>query len=180
MRWLRKWFCEAGGTSLQTTSFSTSSKFARRYSQRQLLPKVVGILGMVLISAQAGIDNNNPGNIRTNSIRWNGSIPSQGPFVHFSTPEDGIRAMARILRVYSTKYKLTTIRGIVTRWAPPIENDTQAYIRFVSKKLDKKPDEKLNIGSDVELAKLITAIIHQENGRVPYDEETILRGIRKP
>ncbi len=148
---------------------------------KSLLP--IGLAGALSLGALAGeprgIKNNNPGNIRKSSIKWNGAVGDDGVFVKFATPEDGIRAMGRILRVYEKKYGFNTIRSIVTRWAPPSENDTESYIAFVSKKMGKKSNEPLNIGSDAELAKLVTAIIEREVGIVPYDNETIVKGIKK-
>ena len=86
-----------------------------------------------------GIRNNNPGNIR-HGIDWDGLDKDQSKdeeFSQFSTPEYGIRAMFKILKTYNDKYNLNTIEGIINRWAPPIENDTEAYINFVSSKVGK-------------------------------------------
>lgn len=44
----------------------------------------------------------------------------------------GYRAMFKCLNTYSRKYGLDTIRKMISRWAPPSENDTDAYIRTVS------------------------------------------------
>ena len=148
---------------------------------KSLLP--LGLAATLATSAiggePRGIRNNNPGNIRKSSIQWNGATGDDGAFVKFASPEDGIRAMARVLKVYKNKYNLNTIRGIISRWAPPSENKTEEYISFVSKKLGKKPDEVINIDDNKELAKLVTAIIQKEVGKVPYDDATILRGISK-
>ena len=45
---------------------------------------------------------------------------------------DGYRAMFVIIRTYMRKYGLTTIDGIISRWAPPTENDTKKYIDTVA------------------------------------------------
>lgn len=167
-------------TGMRSSVFGATGNGANM-KLKSLLP--IGLAGALAFGSAAGeprgIKNNNPGNIRKSSIQWKGAVGDDGAFVKFSSPEDGIRAMARILRVYDSKYKINTIRGIVNRWAPPSENDTGAYIDFVSKKLGKKPDEPLSIGSDADLAKLITVIIEREIGKVPYDDETILRGVKK-
>ena len=56
----------------------------------------------------------------------------------------GWRAAFVILcRTYYGKYKLRTIRDIVTRWAPPKENNTEAYIRHVSDYTGIGPDKVL-------------------------------------
>ena len=58
--------------------------------------------------------------------------------------EYGWRAAFVILcRTYYGKYGLKTIRGIVSRWAPPKENNTEAYIRHVSDYTGIGPDRDL-------------------------------------
>tara|TARA_R110000796_G_scaffold119757_1_gene233895 strand:- start:260 stop:655 length:396 start_codon:yes stop_codon:yes gene_type:complete len=114
-----------------------------------------------------GIRNNNPGNIR-HGIDWDGLDKDQSKdeeFSQFSTPEYGIRAMFKILKTYNDKYNLNTIEGIINRWAPPIENDTEAYIDFVSSKVGKNSSEVLN---EKDYISLVQAIIHMENGDQPY------------
>ena len=114
-----------------------------------------------------GIRNNNPGNIR-HGIDWDGLDKDQSKdeeFSQFSTPEYGIRAMFKILKTYNDKYNLNTIEGIINRWAPPIENDTEAYINFVSSKVGKNSSEVLN---EKDYISLVQAIIHMENGDQPY------------
>lgn len=43
----------------------------------------------------------------------------------------GCRAGFRLLRTYIVNRKLNTIRLIISRWAPPSENNTELYIRKV-------------------------------------------------
>lgn len=126
-----------------------------------------------------GIRNNNPGNIKKSSIEWKGATGNDGTFVTFASPEDGIRALARILSVYNSKYNLSTVRQIINRWAPPSENKTDKYVEFVAGKLGKKPNDQIDFKNKNELANLISAIIQYENGRVPYDKTTIINGINK-
>lgn len=87
-----------------------------------------------------GIRNNNPLNIRK-GCNWYGERHPQvdRDFEEFESMELGIRAALVLLRNYITGYngrsaKFNTIRKIVRRWAPPIENATQRYIDFVCKK----------------------------------------------
>jgi hypothetical protein len=126
-----------------------------------------------------GMRNNNPGNIKKTSIKWQGAIGVDGVFVKFASPEDGIRALSRILMVYNTKYKLSTPAEIMGRWAPPTENPTGNYVEFVAKRVGKKINDPINFRDKQELMKLVKAIIEFENGKVPYDDATILRGIDK-
>lgn len=123
-----------------------------------------------------GIRNHNPGNIR-HGDQWEGMAEQQNDpsFVQFVAPEWGIRAMARILNRYYTVYGLTTINAIVGRWAPPVENNTGAYVNHLAAVLDVAPDQPLDFG--LELPGLIAAIIRHENGQQPYSAEIIRKGI---
>lgn len=88
------------------------------------------------------IVGNNPGNIRrVQSITWVGEIkpnPWVPGFVTFDSLEHGYRAMFVILNNYIGN-GFNTIEKIVTRWAPPSENDTANYINFVSEYTHIKP-----------------------------------------
>lgn len=122
-----------------------------------------------------GIRNNNPGNIR-HGDSWKGLTPEQPDpdFCTFSTPEYGIRAMGVILLNYQRKHGLKTIRQIITRWAPPSENDTDAYVTHVADRLGVRPDEVVDVARV--LPALVACIIRHENGQHPYDSATVGRG----
>lgn len=82
-----------------------------------------------------GIRNNNPGNIE-DGIAWDGldvAGDTDPRFARFLTPEMGIRAMVKIFITYERAYGLKSVAQIITRWAPPVENDTQTYIDNVCK-----------------------------------------------
>lgn len=88
-----------------------------------------------------GVRNNNPGNIDYNPAnKWVGQLGiEQGKnprFALFDTPENGIRALGKLLQTYRTKYGLKTVGGIISRWAPGVENDTAAYVRAVEGAFD--------------------------------------------
>lgn len=128
-----------------------------------------------------GIRNNNAGNIRW-GCNWQG-LKKDGreqdkEFCVFVSPEYGIRAIAKIIRNYSDIYRINTVAGIVHRWAPPSENDTVSYIKHVSQSLKVDPEEIINVRDTNVMLKLIKAIIKHENGKQPYKDELILKGIR--
>jgi hypothetical protein len=82
-----------------------------------------------------GIRNNNPGNIDRNTTKWQGMADDQSSdprFVVFKTPQAGIRALAKILLTYQNHDGLKTVRGIIGRWAPAVENNTSAYVAAVA------------------------------------------------
>lgn len=117
---------------------------------------------------------NNPLGIRKTPQEWLGEVESSDPdYEAFGSAEDGIRAGARLLRNYWRLHSLNTVRGIITRWAPPSENPTDAYIRNVSTWTGFAPDQRLDMESDEVIAELVAAIIRQENGFQPFTREMI-------
>lgn len=125
-----------------------------------------------------GIRNHNPGNIRHGS-KWEGLAASQPDpdFCTFVSPVYGVRALAKVLLNYKRKHGLSTIRQVINRWAPSTENNTNAYILSVSRKLGKVPDEVIDLESENILEPLVLAIIHHENGQQPYTIDQIRAGI---
>ena len=80
------------------------------------------------------ISNCNPLNIRYRSEGyWQGQAPSRGcpQFCRFYDLKWGFRAAFRLMQTYYEHYHLDTVEKIVGRWAPPTENDTRGYVRFV-------------------------------------------------
>lgn len=128
-----------------------------------------------------GIKNNNPLNIRRSKDQWQGLSKTQGDrsFCQFEALEYGWRAAFHLLtRTYYHKYRLYTIRGIVSRWAPPSENNTEAYIANVSRLTGIDPDEPLGIPSEKPSRWMMLglAMAIQENGTDSLDHFAMLRG----
>ncbi len=116
-----------------------------------------------------GIRNCNPLNIRRSKDQWKGMAEAQTDraFVQFKTMEWGWRAAFQLLtRTYYHKYRLYTIRAIVSRWAPQSENNTSAYIDTVARLTAIDPDEPLGIPSvsPARWMMLGMAMAIQENG----------------
>ena len=121
-----------------------------------------------------GQRNNNPLNIRrVAGTKWIGQRDEQtdNAFVQFRTIEFGLRAAFVLLRTYSTKYRANCIRDIVSRWAPPSENDTEQYIRNVCQWTGFGGNERL---TEDQWPALVRAMARQECGAV-IDWETIMR-----
>ena len=133
------------------------------------------------MSIPRGIRNNNPLNIRRSKDKWKGmrAVQSDAQFVQFESLEWGWRAAFYLLtRTYYHKYRLFTIRAIVQKWAPAIENNTKAYIANVSRLTGIDPDEPIGIPSD-QPARWIAvgiAMAIQENGTESLDYFAMLRG----
>jgi len=137
-----------------------------------------GVLIMASQSSRArGIRNNNPGNIRHGAAQWDGMREAQtdGAFVQFISPVFGLRALAKLLFNYERLYSLNTVRGIISRWAPDSENNTEQYIFIVSNALGVHPDGPLDMKTV--MPDLVAAIIKHENGTQPYSVAMIKDGI---
>lgn len=130
--------------------------------------------------AARGIRNNNPGNIRWGD-EWKGLVAetqrTDKSFCQFKSAEYGIRAMIIILRNYQRKHGLSTISGIINRWAPTNENDTQAYINSVAKATGVDPDQRIDTNDSRFMMKLLQAIIQHENGDQPYGFDVFVKAI---
>lgn len=130
-----------------------------------------------------GVRNNNPGNIDfIPSNKWFGQIGIEtgvpNPrFAKFDSPENGIRAIAKLLVGYH-KRGFNTVRLMINRWAPPVENDTGAYVNSVAKRMGVEPDMKLAVTLFM-LEIMATAIIEHENGYQPYTIDVIQAGVRR-
>ena len=95
-----------------------------------------------------GIRNNNPGNIR-HGQNWQGLNPDgrniDPAFCVFKSPVFGIRALAKVLMNYKKIHGLNTVRQIISRYAPPNENQTKAYIKTVAEQIGVYPDTIIDI-----------------------------------
>ncbi len=122
-----------------------------------------------------GIRNNNPGNIRRSKDPWQGLAPQQSDkqFFQFTAPVWGIRAMARVLMTYRDKYGCMTITDLISKWAPPSENNTQKYIETVSKLCNVGALSFFDVQQYDSMRLIIPAMIRVECGQMPYDALTI-------
>ena len=90
-----------------------------------------------------GLSNCNPGNIRQSKVRYKGEVqPSRDPaFKQFESLAWGYRAVFVLLHTYRVRHGLRTVRGMISRWAPPVENHTEAYIRAVAADTGARPGD---------------------------------------
>ena len=127
-----------------------------------------------------GIRNNNPGNIR-HGANWQGLNPNgrniDSAFCVFESPVFGISALAKVLINYKKIHGLNTVRQIVSRYAPPNENQTAAYIQSVAKQLEVYPDTKIDIEERGVLTVFIKAVIRMENGIQDFSITVLLHRI---
>lgn len=139
------------------------------------------------MSVPRGIRNHNPGNIRRSADPWQGLARDQNDdaFFQFAEPKWGIRALARVLISYQDRHGLRTVRAIISRWAPPVENKTSSYIDHVAHRLGVGAEDPLDIHDYRVLRGLVEAIIAHENGQQPYtdaqiDAGLVLAGVEPP
>ena len=122
-----------------------------------------------------GIRNCNPLNIRrVAGTAWKGQRAEQTDreFVQFESLELGIRAAFCLLRTYERKYHLNCIADIITRWAPPSENDTSRYICNVCRWSGLAGMQRL---TESDWPALVRAMARQETG-LCLSEEQINKG----
>lgn len=109
-----------------------------------------------------GFRNNNPGNLRT-GINWKGATGENKGFVVFENMAYGIRAAATVLINNISSQGNDTIRKLITKYAPPSENNTDAYINAVAASTGFDPDASLDTSNDTIIA-MLHAIFEHENG----------------
>lgn len=142
---------------------------------------VAGLLiagtGTGLYIMARGIRNKNPGNIRHSSSQWQGMSTEQTDkeYIQFDDPIYGIRAIAKLLKNYQSRYGLNTVQKLINRWAPPNENITSSYVEHVARVAQVGPDQVINVNDY--MRPIVETIIAHENGMQPYSDEQISRGI---
>ena len=144
-------------------------------------------------SGNRGIRNNNPGNIDFNPRNeWQGQLGLEEGvktprFARFDSPENGIRALAKLLINYRGKdgmpgvggKGIDTVRETISRWAPGTENDTESYIKAVARAVGVQPNEPIDIKTPAVLLALTNGIIRHENGSNPYSPAIVAEGVRR-
>ena len=126
-----------------------------------------------------GLDNNNPGNIRLSRVKYKGecAVSSDTEFRQFESIEWGYRAIFMLLYTYHRRHGCRTLRQMIDRYAPPTENPTSAYLRFVAERAGVDPDYVIDVTSGRLMVEIVCAISQFENG-VPADREAVEAGWR--
>ncbi|MDR1729094.1 MAG: structural protein P5 [Prevotellaceae bacterium] len=112
-----------------------------------------------------GIRNNNPLNLRHSRDTFKGEkVSTDKDFEQYESIEYGYRAAFVTLHTYLVKYGCNTIEKIIARFAPPNENNTQAYIAAVVKYSGVAADEALTVTSGGKYILIVSAMSFVENG----------------
>ena len=119
---------------------------------------------------------NNPLNIRVGND-WQGERKpnTDGAFEQFTTMQYGYRAAFKLLKAYIEKHHCRTIRFIINRWAPPKENNTNAYLKRVVEISGLNPDAIIAFSQKQAMIDLAYAMTIVENG-VAVEKEVIEQG----
>lgn len=123
------------------------------------------------------VRNNNFAGIRRPGIV---AGPNSGGFQTYATPEEGIQAISKLLLAYNDKHGLNTLQGIISRWAPPNENDTQGLIGRASRVSGFAPGQQLNLRDPATMSKVVEAMIRgEQGGKLPDSAKSALQNFSK-
>lgn len=121
--------------------------------------------------------NNNPGNL--NYAGQAGATLEDGSgarFAKFGSTAEGVSALARQLQRYGER-GLDTVSKIINKYAPSSENNTQAYIDALSKRLGVTGDQKLDLNDPGTLSNLIKGISRHESGKDYLSDSDVMSGL---
>lgn len=100
----------------------------------------------------APLRNNNPG-----------AMMPGGKLAQYPDMQTGLQAMDSNLASYG-KQGVNTLTGVISKWAPPNENNTQAYIQDVSQRLGINPTQPIDLSNPAVRQAISTGIMLHENG----------------
>jgi hypothetical protein len=104
------------------------------------------------VGPTAPLTNNNPG-----------ALMPGGKLASYPDPQTGLAALDANLQSYG-KQGINTLAGVINKWAPPNENNTQAYIADASSRLGIKPDQPIDLSNPVQRHLIGSALMLHENG----------------
>lgn len=112
------------------------------------------------------IRNHNPFNLNYTTIKWEGKLPMdkkiEKRFERFDSPLMGMRAGIINTLTHHIEYGDDTITKLITRHAPPNENNTKAFIKKVARDMGLDPDEKINLKDSYILSQYAEAVVDHE------------------
>lgn len=124
----------------------------------KIVTRTVGVTDeerAILLSYKAGKEgtlscqNNNPLNIKVdvNGKKWKGQVGvDKHKHIIFKNLHYGLRAGAITLLNYEKRHGINTLEGIIKRFC----GGNRQYVRFLSRHLKLKPDEKFSIAERLE------------------------------
>lgn len=124
----------------------------------------------------------NPMNLMTSpSILWQGEVKPtcdpDGRLCQFDSYIDGIRAGTKNLLAYFLKDGCKTVRQIIERYAPSVENPTGNYVDFIADWCSVGADDIIDMTDKVFVYRIVSGIIHFEQGSDFCTQAQIQNGI---
>lgn len=132
------------------------------------------------VLAPRGVRANNPLNIEISGANnWRGKVtPSiDKRFETFKDSKYGFRAGAVLLRNYQTRNGLYTLSGIINRFAPPNENKTENYAKFVGDSVGVGVNQSIDLQDSEMLSKVLHAMSVMEVGHGYYTIDDVRKGV---
>lgn len=127
--------------------------------------------------------NNNPGNVRWASNEVGRDRPgvdangNKNGFAQFRDEADGRAALARQLLLYMDRGN-NTVGGILELFAPKKDrNNTEEYIRRLSKHMNVSPGTPLDLYDPDVLTRMMGGIIFQESEAQPYSYQEMMASV---
>lgn len=120
-----------------------------------------------------GYRNNNPLNMRHDRDTWQGEVkPGTDPaFKQFKTMAWGYRAAFKLLHNYQRRNGCRLLSDFIDRWAPPVENNTTAYIRTVAKRSGLEDVSAVDTLNSDQMQRIVAAMSFVENGVEPDPDD---------
>jgi len=119
--------------------------------------------GSINVGGDRNWRNNNPGNMNASPFtEAHGALGSDGRFAIFADMDTGMKALSVLLT--SANYINLSIVAAMNRYAPPSENNTDAYTSFISSRVGVDPSTLMSDLTADQLAAFAQAIYHYEGG----------------
>lgn len=110
------------------------------------------------------VKNNNPLNLRSSVNKWKGEVTSSNDeFEVFESWVFGLRAGMKNMKTQIERGN-DTIAKLVNVWAPPTENETENYIRYVCEKSGIDRDTKISFSLPF-IQPITNAMVKMESGQ---------------
>lgn len=115
--------------------------------------------------------------MRHDRDKWKGEvIPSRdSAFKQFESMPWGYRAAFKLLYNYQHINGCSMLADFINRWAPPSENNTQAYIAAVAKAAGLSDVSRINTLNGEQMQAIVAAMSKVENG-VPANLDDVRAG----
>lgn len=154
-----QWSC--GGTNIDPATLTGTPTKAYEEGKNTVVYEYPDGSHVSFVGGTLAWRNNNPGNIRPGTFTTGqGAIGSSGGFATFKSYEDGFNAIKKLMQ--TNTYKNLTMGKAITTYAPPVENNTEAYISNVEKSTGISRNKIVNKFTDSELEKFAKAIEKME------------------